>query len=1367
MAATAPAWQTEDLLEEWPEDSPSPPDLSKPLPSPQEPPRRTVDVASVSAKRGSLRMLGYASARGLPVRSQSTPERKSSGTADKSKSFSYSHGIPSPPSSRSSSEAEAGEPAIGTCVVKDTEEENGKALPKNPFTPKAGKDIFGALALERMFEPPSPPDPPQSTTPVQQPSDHQRRTSHPYAPTYPSRLSKSVTPPSHSSFATSASVSISNASNLFAQQTDVTQTEDSLLAETIIIEDDTQAPLDNIKERAEELVGLKSGEVETDLSPNARNASSNYPFTFTAPLRSSSADRPKEAFEPSLEPLEDGEPSHSTLHLRKKSVQTPVNPGLRLFRNTYDTYTREHLSALVDSIAMEPSPPGSLPNAQKVREWSPAYTVSDSASGSASTATPSSGSSLSTDARSSKRLRLSPPSPRRRPVPLRDWGAQGRLMMDKIRERDGASGTSASRSISQSQESMTEGQSEGGPTVDYGDIPPTPPLANKPTHRSNPSTTSSTYLHTAQELMARIKSRNVSGSASGFESSPLMGDRRVLSETDDQRITTSSETESKGKEKKAGPSPRRMLRRLSAADQVKKNSEEESDEELAAPQPPFNPEDLNRYVSSSTIATATTVSTSYVKHRGKYQPTTPGGAMRMIRPDEVHGVVPDKIGKMRFDNIGMKWVRRESLGKVDEAGESRLGGSEESADIFEGMESLGSEEDAPETQAEPTIATETTRSPTEIHTRPIPVHTFSAPAILTPTPAASSSLPKPFRSALKNNTTPGPANAFKKKTNWQDETPGASGQKTRSVSFSDGKKNGRMVEVEVAVSSQRISGGGDLFKSAEASWLPSARTKRIQGILEDMQELSLDEEDDNDATATPSKPSKYVAQDDSEVPELPFRSFRERNRTRTGAVGNATFLTECSFGVAHDRLVEIITDVQPFEPHWEELKVIDLKGKGAESVARLKEFLPKLDEVNLNDNAISYLSGIPSTVRTLHVAGNRLSSLTSVDHLRNLQYLDISRNQLDSVSQLECLTHLRELKADGNMVTSLEGIIQMDCLIKLSCRDNQIDSLDLGKVNWSKMESLDLANNKISTLKDVHRLSSLASLTLDGNALREISPSSPMTHVRILRISDNDIKQFDLSLFPQVRTLFADNNGIARLERSEPTSEGRLENLSLRNQKTSSLWVGIEIASKKNEVMTYSCSEVSLQDLQHIKRLYISGNPLSADFFPSSPLYSLTYLEAAACKITSWPANLATKCPNLRILNVNYNYIENLDGLKGMNGLRKLMVVGNRLGGRENRGVVGGLKGLLGLEEIDLRMNPSTLSFYLPILQNPHGGTGEVNSTDREFRRSLPDEWYTKRLAYRGLIMKTCPDITALDGVRIEEGERRKARMLLETAARI
>jgi hypothetical protein len=68
-------------------------------------------------------------------------------------------------------------------------------------------------------------------------------------------------------------------------------------------------------------------------------------------------------------------------------------------------------------------------------------------------------------------------------------------------------------------------------------------------------------------------------------------------------------------------------------------------------------------------------------------------------------------------------------------------------------------------------------------------------------------------------------------------------------------------------------------------------------------------------------------------------------RTRQDA--NATFLTECSFGVAHDKLVQVITDVYGSEPYWEGLKTIDLSAKNVDSVARMKEFLPDLEEVNL------------------------------------------------------------------------------------------------------------------------------------------------------------------------------------------------------------------------------------------------------------------------------------------------------------------------------------------------------------------------------------------------------------------------------------
>ncbi|WVQ97321.1 hypothetical protein IAU59_004432 [Kwoniella sp. CBS 9459] len=1616
MSFPAPGWATDELAEEWPESSPSPPP-ARPIDLPPIPQPR-YDADSVRAKRGSLRMLGTASARPLPPsRSASSASASNgngegkmrivSGHVDEGRGHlsSFGHGIdsglPSPPSSRSSSGSgpASGSGAIlhdlgaaGTCVVKDGVEDNrGQHLARNPMGPKGGKDIFGALPLERMFDPPSPPirsqteasekeeplstSPPEpisipmSSTPVTTPTpaavNHARRTSHPYAPANPSRLSKSVTPSSNDSFTTTSSAGGSLAPRPVLDQ-DGFDEHDSLIRDSTILHDDeilalsededlhTASKHDEEAETKSTRLGeitLKSGEVETDMSPFNRRASADYPFTFNAPrhpstgspdLRESSE---RSIFDPDLDAGAEG-PSHSTLNIRSKRVVPPQqqppaprgvsqqssNPGLRLFRSTYDTYTREHLSALVDSIAIEPSPsPPNNPVAGRAsRDWSPAAEGSLSPSTSGSRSTPS-GSSLSSDARSSKRLRLSPPSPPRRNAASRDWGAHGRAMMDKIRGRDAGEETTTSASRSQTADSNDQ-DIDGGPTVDYATLPPTPPQevletrqepADRRTHRSNPSTTSSGYLRAAEDIMARIKQRKVSESASGVENSPVaIGGRRILSESDENQMwEEGAEKYSKSKGKgKTGPSPRRMLRRLSASEEVKRiaeaNSGSGSEEEQAQERPisaqshvqsgprrgleerrptsrasgtsssgaqsqpqtqtqaqstPFNADDLNRFMSSSTHVTSTTMSTSFVKHRGPRAAAGPGSGMRMIRPDDVQGVVPDRIGKMRFDRTGMRWVREE-LGPVDEAGESRAGGSEESVDVFAGMESLpeegtrngtlprqqppqqnyqyegeisifsstttsenesiiiqeaapthvdqeqsasetGSESDVdePTEMPQPLAYTHATLDITSPH-RPLIHHVASAPAIMTPTPSAHA--PRPIRSALRNGPTPA---AFRKRAGWSDEatpigsgrgvTPASSGK--RSVSFSDGKKAGKIVGLEVEIRTTKWSASaeqGDLFKEssshsgsgeASRSFLPSARTNRIKGLLEDMEGMSLEDE-------TPSKPSRQSQQQNGRPPSpvspahssasestVPIRSFRGgRSFARAHTPrnpGDATFLTECSFGVAHDKLVELITDVQPFEPHWEQLKSINLKGKGADSVARLKEFLPLLDEANLDNNAISYLSGIPSTVRTLHVAGNKLTSLTSVDHLRNLQYLDISRNQLDSVAQLECLKHLRELKMDNNTITDLSGIMDMDCLIKLSCANNEVENLDLSQAKWSKMETLNLANNRIKSVRDLHRLSSIASINLDGNQLEHLSPSRPMLSVRVLRFSENDIRLFDLSLFPKVRTLYADGNRLTQLSRSSASSSsnGRLENLSLRNQRISS----------------NSSLRLSYKDLENVKRLYLSGNALSEDFFPSKPLYALVYLEAAACRLSAWPAGsaFATNMPNLKVLNVNYNHLPNLDGVRGLKGLRKLTLVGGRLGSdadvergvSHGRGVLEGLKGLESLEEVDLRMNPSTLSYYFPLLLpsstsaasalDPSSAPATTTTTgistgnagapstvwttyDARFRKNLPDEWYSKRLVYRGLVMRTCPLVRKLDGVMIEDGERNKAGLLLDAA---
>lgn len=95
------------------------------------------------------------------------------------------------------------------------------------------------------------------------------------------------------------------------------------------------------------------------------------------------------------------------------------------------------------------------------------------------------------------------------------------------------------------------------------------------------------------------------------------------------------------------------------------------------------------------------------------------------------------------------------------------------------------------------------------------------------------------------------------------------------------------------------------------------------------------------------RPSSQIAVVDSSGSSRRVFSTSRKSNPSDQDRRNATFLTECSFGVAHDKLVQVITDVHPFEPHWEDLSSIDLSKKGLDSVARLAEFFPKLDALTL------------------------------------------------------------------------------------------------------------------------------------------------------------------------------------------------------------------------------------------------------------------------------------------------------------------------------------------------------------------------------------------------------------------------------------
>lgn len=237
----------------------------------------------------------------------------------------------------------SGSPLAGTFLIRE-EVEHAPVTPAktrgqaNPFT----KSIFTPLALESMFEPPSPPAPARSKA------------------LRPSALSQSHLPPEisvHQDFEYSDGGEESEAG-------------------------------------PDEIV---ASDIPNLAAFDGRKPSAAYAFTFRTPIDASSSPLPP---------------------------PTPIaDPRLKLFQ-TYDTYTKDHLSALIDSIAIDsngsPTDDGYSRSSKRIRLSPP-----DSESGSPSSFFGSPYRIVSS--RTST-------SPRSRPVSRRDYLGESKFLMQKIKD---------------------------------------------------------------------------------------------------------------------------------------------------------------------------------------------------------------------------------------------------------------------------------------------------------------------------------------------------------------------------------------------------------------------------------------------------------------------------------------------------------------------------------------------------------------------------------------------------------------------------------------------------------------------------------------------------------------------------------------------------------------------------------------------------------------------------------------------------------------------------------------------------------------------------------------------------------------------
>jgi len=452
-------------------------------------------------------------------------------------------------------------------------------------------------------------------------------------------------------------------------------------------------------------------------------------------------------------------------------------------------------------------------------------------------------------------------------------------------------------------------------------------------------------------------------------------------------------------------------------------------------------------------------------------------------------------------------------------------------------------------------------------------------------------------------------------------------------------------------------------------------------------------------------------------------------------------------------LVGKLAEVEPFEPYWEDMRDLELRNKRLESLHALNEFCAGLEKLDVSNNEIRNLNGIPGTVRHLKMTDNQLSSLTDWGHLLNLQYVDVSNNGLTSLAAFKSLVHLRSLRVDNNQLTSLDGIKFHDGLQSLRARGNAIEELDFNGNRLDCLTDLDLKNNRIQRITNLEQLPALDSLNLEGNQLESfgIGAEIPLSSLRYLRLDDNKLTSLDLKLIPHLRLLHADRNCLSQI--TGFSRARRIDSLSLREQ--------------------HGDAPLNLPNLlaraYEVRKLFLSGNFIGT-FAPPVDLLNLQLLELANCGLQALPADVGFMLPNLRTINLNMNAISDLAPLAGIPRLKRILVSGNRIA--DAAGLVGVLNGFTHLKEVDVRDNPVTQGFYAPVQVVVRMGNQSADAAGQEpfvlpDQEAERDEAYCGRLdmdtrmrrrLYEQMVAGGCDRVKKLDGLQLsarKDTERR------------
>ncbi|KAK8597708.1 hypothetical protein V6N13_095108 [Hibiscus sabdariffa] len=228
--------------------------------------------------------------------------------------------------------------------------------------------------------------------------------------------------------------------------------------------------------------------------------------------------------------------------------------------------------------------------------------------------------------------------------------------------------------------------------------------------------------------------------------------------------------------------------------------------------------------------------------------------------------------------------------------------------------------------------------------------------------------------------------------------------------------------------------------------------------------------------------------------------------------------------------------VEPIS-HWdslsglEELIFRDNKLTKIPDVGVFKKLL--VFDVSFNEiTSLQGLSKASGTIKELYVSKNEVTKMEEIDHLHELQILELGSNRLRVMENLQNFTKLQELWLGRNRIKVI-NLCGLSCIKKISLQSNRLTSMR-GLEDCIALEEIYLSHNGIAKMEGLSKLVNLRVLDVSTNKLTSIDDIQNLTKLEDLWLNDNKIESLDglaeavSGSREKLTTIYLENNPCAK-----------------------------------------------------------------------------------------------------------------------------------------------------------------------------------------------------------------------------------------------